>query len=859
MNYDDFLLRIAVGSDASLGKVKNKTATWSVLRRKCATPTRGHETMKDYLALPKAEQDRLKNVGFFLGGECANNRRKSNNISERSLIVLDLDAVTPEILDDLDGGFTALSGYEFFVYSTRKHTAAAPRLRVVILLQEPIPADRFAPLSRILASKIDPTVDAIDDVSFRLAQLMYWPSVCSDGAFYFHHNAGAAVDAEAVLNDFGDWRDWTKLPFSVNQGRRRPTDPSVKAEDPRTKRGLVGAFCRAYSIEDAMTVFLPGVYVEGDDASTKPRYTFVGGSTSNGAIVEDDGLFLYSYHTTDPCSERLVNAFDLVRIHKYGELDKDCDDRRATEYPSYERMKGLLDSDPNVARELRAEQYDVMAMFEDIADVDEPGLGEDIEDAPTGADELETQAKADSSWMDQLEVTPQGGIKPTVTNIAIILEHDPRIRGSIAFNEFTSEIVARRAVRSKMSIMPRLPIRDAINGDIWSDRHDNCLRLILEAAAGDGKPGYGLRVTDRDLAGGVMTAAEKNRFHPVRDYLNSLKWDGRTRIASMFTHYLGAPNTSYVRESARLMLLGAVTRVFEPGHKFDFVVILEGVQGKRKSTFVSVLANHWFCELEGHFADRKRLVEAMQGAWLLELPELSIFNNSEIQELKAFVSATFDRARMAYARRAQDFHRQCVFIGSTNEAEYLRDSTGNRRFWPIPCLVSEIDTDELRRNRDQLWAEAVHTYRAMREKHPVGALPLYMVEHDARQQALEMQESRRVDTAAEGMAGQIDDWLNRPIDPTILNAKRDPFTNLDAHPNSGIRNSVCLLEIWVECFGGDSERYTQATAQMLGRAMRHLEEWEPIGREVHRDYGRQRIYQRKPAVAADVFDDDLFS
>jgi hypothetical protein len=293
------------------------------------------------------------------------------------------------------------------------------------------------------------------------------------------------------------------------------------------------------------------------------------------------------------------------------------------------------------------------------------------------------------------------------------------------------------------------------------------------------------------------------------------------------------------------MMTAAVTRIFEPGHKFDFAVILEGLQGKRKSTFIEILGRKWFAELDGDFHDPKMMIELMQGAWILELPELTGFQRSDVRAIKAFISRKKDRARLAYARRAGEFPRQCIFIGSTNDREYLKDDTGGRRFWPMPCHVAEIDTARLEQNVDQLWAEAVLLYREMRAAQPVGTLPLHLRGDESRTIAAGLQESRRMETSDDGMAGVIAAWLASPIND-------GGFDDLDKNQQPRYRDRVCLPQIWVECLRGDLKSYTQTQAQAIARAMSKPAiacDWQQRASSVvHPGYGRQRTYVRATAL-----------
>lgn len=282
--------------------------------------------------------------------------------------------------------------------------------------------------------------------------------------------------------------------------------------------------------------------------------------------------------------------------------------------------------------------------------------------------------------------------------------------------------------------------------------------------------------------------------------------------------------------------MATVARAFEPGHKFDFVVILEGAQGKRKSTFIRVLAKDWFSELNGSFDNRQRLVEMMQGSWILEIPELQGFNRNEVLDIKAVLSGNEDKVRLAYARRARVFKRQCIFIGSTNDSEYLRDETGGRRFWPIQCTVDEIDTATFAREVDQVWAEAKAIYDAMRKAQPHGDLPLYLTAAEARAEARLLQETRRAETAVDGLAGRIEGWLERP--------SADDCGFDDDAESVPPRSETCLTELWVDALGNDHRSYGQQQAQLLGRAMKQVSGWTPIGVRPTTKFGKQRVYRR---------------
>jgi predicted P-loop ATPase len=478
---------------------------------------------------------------------------------------------------------------------------------------------------------------------------------------------------------------------------------------------------------------------------------------------------------------------------------------------------------------------------DDLADL----LGSTDSFAP-GASGLK-DLTVDPEWRSHFHRNEEGQIKSTLHNIRLIMRNDTRLRNVLAMNEFTQEVVLMKAPATfkmkKASPKPVVQldsgiwkIGDAVNGRMWNDSHAAAVRAMIEAPERQG--GYAISVKKMDMVDALDIVANERAFHPVREYLNGLRWDGVPRAERLWVDYVGAPDDAYHREAAALWLLGAVTRVFEPGHKFDFVPILEGLQGKRKSTFFRIMARDWFAELEGDFHDTQGMVEKMQGAWIMEIPELSQFGKSEITIIKGFISRQTDKVRLAYRRNASEFHRQCVFGGTTNDDEYLRDSTGGRRFWPVECSASEIDTDRLNANVDQIWAEVVTMYRQWRTRYdPRSVLPLYMKNEAAIDAAKRLQESRRQQGSDEVLAARIEEWLSQPIGSEL------GLDDDDEEPR--YRDTICLIEIWEKMMGQDPNKYTDRDQQVLGRAMRKIKSWKTTGSRVRiPGYGQQRIFRK---------------
>jgi hypothetical protein len=370
-------LKIAVVRRGRRGRAKNVVWTWQELAEKLFDPVRDNQhTLEEYLKLPVNEQNDLKDVGAFVGGHFKDGVRKGANLACRSVVTLDVDQATTEQADLIYMGLAGIALYEHVCTSTRKHSPDKPRLRITLPMTREVSIDEYGPLSRIIASMLFPSVqqsmDAVDDVSYRPPQIMYWTSVCRDAEFIAHHNRGPLLDPDEVLQKFGDWQDWTQLPYSEKSSKHRPST-AKKAEDPTTKRGIVGAFCRAYDVPAAIDKFLADIYTPGDEFSGKPRYTYVLGSSSNGLVVHDEGMFGYSHHGTDPCADRLVNSFDMVRLHLFGELDKGCpQDAAATALPSFKAMREFAAGDSEVLGAYL--EPDVLEAFEDLGE--EQNLGE---------------------------------------------------------------------------------------------------------------------------------------------------------------------------------------------------------------------------------------------------------------------------------------------------------------------------------------------------------------------------------------------------------------------------------------------------------------------------------------------------
>lgn len=781
---------------------------WNAFIARLATPVRSVESFAEYMAYPKARQDELKDVGGFVGGTFNPERRKPAYLIGRDIITLDLDNIeahgTEAVLARLEG-----LGVSYAVYSTRKHWEGAPRLRVIVCGDRTITPEEYQPVARKLAEIIG--IQWCDPTTFEGNRLMYWPSCCADAHYVYRWADKPFLSVDGTLDMYTDWRDasqWPRVPGDAGPNLQRE---AAKQGDPHAKTGVVGAFCRVYSVEAAMDEYLPGVY----DACEDGRYTFVGGSTTGGAVVYDNGKFLYSHHATDPCGGKLVNAFDLVRLHLYGMLDDEMlPGTPVASSPSYKAMRERAFQDAQVRALLDQERY------AEVAQIFSPVTG------------VAVSAPGATEWRGMLKSDGKGRIERTHHNMLLMLENDPQLVGRIRRDQF-ADIV--RGVAP----LPWLPRSNEVGYFEWTDRDDAALRVYAE-----GQLDFN---TQDAYFTAFQVAAESHAFNPVREFLRGVRWDGVPRLETLFIDYLGAEDCAYVRTVTRKALVAAVARAFEPGTKFDEMVVLVGDQGTFKSTIVAKLGGEWYSDNVITF-DGRDAAENVQGVWIVEISELQALNRSEINTVKGFMSRQIDRYRAAYGRRTAAHPRQCVFFGTTNTREFLQDPTGGRRFWPV---IVHVNTPHKHVIRDftplevaQVWAEAVALYDL---GEPLHLSPEIAAEAERRRAEHEVRDL---------LQGQIEEFLDKPIpagwyDMTLEQHRRFHAGMMADAGTLMPRDRVCTVEIVRECIGEMRPEIDPRTSKRVSAILDRLPEWERIATmKFGATYGVQRGFRRREAINA---------
>lgn len=792
----DGSITLATGKSKKETHWKNKNMLYSELVEKLSNTTRTPETYAEYKKLPKTEKDNIKDVGGFVGGSLKSGRRKAENVANRTLLTLDLDYVNGDIWSSIE----LLWDFSTVMYSTHTHAADNQRLRLVIPLSRPVLPDEYQAIARMVADDLG--IDQFDDTTYEPSRLMYWPSTSSDGEYVFKVQDLPWLNPDDILAryTFG-WQDVSYWPES-SRARAKLNSDIKKQEDPTEKKGVIGGFCRTYSISEAIAEFLSEIYIPGADET---RYTFVDGSTTGGVVVYED-KFSFSHHGTDPTSGTLCNAFDLVRIHKFGHLDDEVRiDTKEHNLPSFIKMQEFAANDGKVKIQLGKDR------IENAKNEFEVFEGDEIE------------------WLELLENDRSGRICATIDNVKIILHNDANLKNKLAYNEFN----LRKTVIGQLPWYKENKIR------FWDDDDDSGLRHYLEKV-------YGVRRAAPTIEDACKLIFKENKFHPVRDYLSSLVWDGKERVETVLIDYFGVEDNIYTRAASRIFICGAVARIFNPGCQLDYVTTIVGKQGIRKGTFYRFMAKHdgWYTELAT--IKYKEAIEETMGKWIVEMAEMAPTKKSEIEEMKAFITNKSKTIRMAYARNSIDIPRQYVLVASTNEPAFLKDPTGDRRYLPVDADMSKAIKsikNDLKNEVDQIYAEAQVIYKKMKNK----SLMLSQAEESLA--SIEQDSHRIVDDEESTILEFLDvslptDWY----DKDLYERQRyftDDLSSKVKKEDGFIRDRVCVKEILNELYGVTGKVDLRDSTR-INKILQGLKNWERQKAPIKiKGYGLQRGYYRK--------------
>ena len=773
-------MKIAYGNSRMEKKWKNNEISWDDFCKRVSTTQTTTETVEEYRKMSKPQQDSIKDVGGFVAGHLKAGRRKNGTVLCRSMLTLDMDHGSEDILDELD----MFNSHKMCIYSTHKHTPEAPRLRLIMPLTRDVSEDEYPAVARKVAQEIG--MDMFDDTTYQPHRLMYWPSTSSNGEFIFRVLDGDVVNPDYYLGLYDDWRDVSTWPVSSRESEAVKKTASQQA-DPLTKDGVVGAFCRTYSIREAIDKFLKDVY---EPSAMEGRYDYIPADSSAGVIIIDE-KFSYSFHATDPACGQLLNAFDVVRVHKFQEDDPK---------KSFKAMAKFASEDEEVKLLIFKERQDSAAEDFDEGDPD--------------------------AWKKKLEYEDKSlQLKNTLRNLTLILENDPNLK-DIVFNQHLDG----------MEIKGDVPWRHP--SKFWRDADDAQLISYVDE-------NYGT-FSQRNFDIAVAKVTDDRSYHPIREFLQALpEWDKVERVDTLLIDYLGAADNKYVRAVTRKTLCAAACRVLNPGCKFDTMLVLNGSQGIGKSTLIARLGGEWFSDsLSLNDTKDKTAAEKLQGYWILEIGELAGLRKAEVETLRSFLSRQNDIYRASFGKRTTPHPRQCVFFGTTNaESGYLRDTTGNRRFWPVKTLGggSKCSWDITREEVLQIWAEVMH-YVKEGEK-------LYL---DPEVEALAKVEQREAmeSDEREGLVREYleallpDNWDD--MDTFERRNFLDGTGKADIGKKGTIRRTqVCNMEIWCECFGKERSNLKRVDSNELSGILVKLG-WVRLDRKERvANYGPQFIFVPK--------------
>lgn len=769
-------LTICTGNSRQAATWPASTTTFEDLYERLKSPLRTGETVAEYQAMKKSERDEAKDKGGFMAGTLKGTRRRKEEVLSRSMIALDADKLKAGFLDELDMTIP----YAAIAYTTHSHTPEAPRARILIPLSRDTAPEETVAIARFLCSQMG--MEMFDTCSFEVNQLMYWPTCSKDGEYICEYYEGDWLDPDAFLADKPDWKDPTKLPRATAE--TKAFDHQKKhQEDPLLKDGAVGAFCRAHDIHSAIREFLPDVY---EESVVEGRYDYVPGEGSAGVVIYDD-KFAYSHHATDPAGGKLLNAFDLVRIHKYGD-----------EPDSFKKMCEFAMSDEETRLQaLQDRQERAQADFLD----------------------------EDDSWKKQLEYDKRtAALKNNLHNLKLIIQNDPILR-SIAFNQLADN----------MEISGPVPWEHP--GKFWRDADDAQLICYVDDNYGT------FSQTNYNIA--VAKVVDDRSYHPIRQMFEALpEWDKVPRVDTCMIDYLGASDTPYVRAVTRKTLCAAYKRVMVPGIKFDYMPVLNGPQGIGKSTFIEKLGMEWYSDsLNLSDMNDKTAAEKLQGYWIMEIGELAGMKKADLDKVKAFISRKDDKYRASFGRRVTPHPRQCVFFGTTNaENGYLRDVTGNRRYWNVTVDGKgkfhpwELDTDTVK----QIWAEVILLANAGEKLY----LPPELEEYAQGEQRMAMEQDDREGLVRNYLEQLLpDNWAEMDLHDrrAFLDDPEEPTS-----PAGTVRRmEVSNIEIWCECFSKPKADLKSSDSYAISAIMLKIGGWVKQTKSSRIPlYGVQRVYRR---------------
>lgn len=694
--------------------------------------------------------------------------RNNQAIVSRSAITLDADSPRPDLPDVVE----LLLGSAAIVHTTYSSSPDDLRFRVILPVDRPLLPDEYHAATSAVMERLG--ADQFDQGSTEPARYMFKPAAQEPGWFQSWVVDGPLLAVDPLLASWDP--DLSKLPLQKPHRNKR---------DPFDLDGTVGAFNRAY--EDWATL-IDAYDLPYEPAANSDRWQLTGAASVAGMGVMGPGL-VYSHHITDPAYGQACSAFDLVRLHHFGNLDDGHHDAPVNRRPSQAAMLDLASRDAKV-----------------VADLVGADFSEELGDWKLG---LKLHSRT-------------GKLVDVMSNWDIIRDNEPVFK-HLHFNEFSLAI-------ETSADLPWRPL--AQGGALFSATDRAALCHYLERA-------YRIRPARGFIDELVNTKAVETYVNPVRDYLEALSWDGTKRLETCLP---GVVPTAYTRMVARKCMIAAVARIFQPGVKWDHTLVLFGNEGIGKSYWVELMARGYSASL-GRIGDKDTLL-TMQRSWIMVSDEGYSLRKAEADVQKEFLTRTEDVFRMPYDREAGAHPRHCVIWGTTNDEVFLRRQEGNRRFLIVRC-AQWVDFTKLTDHYiGQVWAEAVHLYRQ-------GEL-LFLDDAQSGVASLEREHFIEEDALA-GMVQEFletpvpEDW--DAMSPDARLAWRQAFSDGIVAPGTGRIMETCSAQLWVEALGKRFGDHRRSDLLDINTALKRVPGWSPLsGRRRVTHYGPQQVFIREDII-----------
>ena len=729
-----------------------------------------------------------KDCGNYLLGTLKGSLRSNTNIVSRSALTLDVDSPNAGFRES----FELTAGFKYLAHTTFSSAPDAPRYRLIIPTDREMLPDEYTAAASAFANRFGP--DQFDPSGVKPAQYMFRPSASRREWFEWWEGDGPLLAVDDLLADFPE--DLSAAPVPKKHHSKR---------DPYEIEGLAGAFNRAYADDWALLIETYGLPYE---PAPGDRWHLVGARSEAGMGPMAPGL-VYSHHSHDPAAGVACSAFDLVRLHRYGGLDEDADRKTPVN-----RLRSYLAMLDDAGADLRVKAQMVGADFDAIVsniDLDNPDGDPD-----------------DEAWKLKLRTRPRTGqFLDCIENWDLIVDHDPVFK-LLCYNDMSMAVEAT-------SDLPWRGIERG--GPIFTNVDRQQLTFYLERA-------YSFRPHVYLVDSLVSTAAQRNWVTPVKEYLESLSWDGKARMETCLP---GVRPTTFTRLVARKSFVAAVARMFDPGVKYDHVLVLTGTEGRGKTYWANRMAKGFTTTL-GAIHEKDTLL-ALHRSWIVLADEGYSLRKADSDALKEFLTRTEDVFRIPYDRESVPHARRFVFWSTTNDEVFLRRQEGNRRFLVVQCEDS-VDFGELTDEYvDQVWAEAVHYYRKGER--------LYLDEAEARMATPE----RERYTEDDPLPGLIIEYADTPVPADWearspegrrewMRAYRDGATD----PGTERQEQLCSAQVWAEVLGNRVGSHNRVNLLEITKVLKALPGWVALpGRARMTHYGPQLVFVRADTLANDLF------